>query len=122
MLFFLSLITRLLARLLDRSGTDGSKDVEILVLRHQLNVLRRQVGRPKFRPMDRALLAGVARALPKRRWPPFMVTPSTVLRWHRELVRRKWTYRAKRTGRPPLDPAIRDLILRLARDNHPGGA
>jgi putative transposase len=67
MLFLLSLITRLLARLLDRSGTDGSKDVEILVLRHQLNVLRRQVGRPKFRPMDRALLAGVARALPKRR-------------------------------------------------------
>lgn len=67
--------------------------------------------------MDRLLLAAVARVLPKERWASFMVKPQTLLRWHRELVRRKWTYRAKRTGRPPIDPELQELICRMARDN-----
>jgi putative transposase len=121
MLFLLSLIARAAARLLAHSRDEGSKDIEILVLRHQLKVLRRQVGPPKLRPVDRALLA-VARAPPRDRWASFCVTPQTVLRWHRELVRRKWTYSSKRTGRPPCDPNIRELICRWQGRTHGGGA
>src|SRR2546427_12676749 len=117
MLFLLSLIARALACLLAGSGEDGSKDIEILVLRHQLKVLRRQVGRPKLRPVDRILLAAMAKVLPRKRWASFMVTPQTLLRWHRELVRRKWTYRSKRIGRPPMDSEICELICRMAREN-----
>jgi hypothetical protein len=69
-----------------------AKDVEIVVLRHQLVVLRRQVARSRYRPADRILLATLARLLPRERWPLFLVTPATLLRWHRELVRRRWTY------------------------------
>ncbi len=96
---------------------DREKDLEILVLRHQLKVLKRKAGRPRLRPMDRLLLAAVPRVLPKERWASFMVKPQTLLRWHRELVRRKWTYRAKRTGRPAIDPELGELICRMARDN-----
>ena len=117
MLFLLSLIARAVARLVASSGDDGSKDIEILVLRHQLKVLRRQIGRPRLRPVDRALLAVAARALPRDRWASLMVAPQTLLRWHRELVKRKWTYPAKRTGRPPMDPEICELICRMAREN-----
>lgn len=67
--------------------------------------------------MDRALLAVTARALPRDRWASFCVTPQTLLRWHRELVKRKWTYSSKRTGRPPLVPNIRELMCRMAREN-----
>jgi len=89
-----------------------------LVLRHQLKVLRRKAGQPKLRPSDRALLAAVARVLHRDRWTSFLVTPQTLLRWHRELIRRKWTYgRGKGPGRPPIDPGIEELILRLAREN-----
>src|SRR3989304_8771528 len=117
MLFVLSLVARALARIVASSADDGSKDIEILVLRHQLKVLRRQIGRPRLRPVDRALLAIAARALPRDRWASFMVTPQTLLRWHRELVKRKWTYRSTRTGRPPMDPETCELICRMARDN-----
>ncbi|GAC1668668.1 MAG: hypothetical protein NVS9B8_11140 [Candidatus Limnocylindrales bacterium] len=97
---------------------DGSKDLEILVLRHQLRVLQRIAGRPQLRPIDRVLLAAASRAIPRDRWLTFLVTPATLLRWHRELVRRKWTYRRTgRPGRPPIEPAVRALILRLAREN-----
>jgi len=97
---------------------DLSKDVEILVLRHQLKVLRRQAGRPQLRRIDRAFLAAASRALQRPAWASFVVSPQTLLRWHRELVRRKWTYRRKGAGgRPPLDPDTRDLILQLAREN-----
>jgi hypothetical protein len=113
MLFLLSLIARSAARLLARSRDEGSKDIEILVLRHQLKVLRRQVGPPRLRPVDRAILAVAARALPRDRWASFCI-PQTLLRWHRELERRKWTYSSKRTGRPPMDPDIRELICRMA--------
>ena len=74
------------------------------ILRHQLQVLRRQVKRPAFHPADRALLALLSSALPRRRWSIFLVTPDTILRWHRRLVTRKWTQPYCRGGRPPLAP------------------
>jgi transposase InsO family protein len=98
-----------------RSGS-AAKDVEIAILRHQLQVLRRQVGRPSFRPLDRVFLAATARVVPRDRWTSFMITPQTLLRWHRELVRRKCTYRT-RIGRPPIDPELRETVMRLAREN-----
>jgi hypothetical protein len=90
MLFVLWLTIRLLTRLLVfLNDDDGTKDLEILVLRHQLRVLRRKIGRPEFTARDRALLAAASRALPRQRWTSFLVTPQTLLRWHRTLVRRK---------------------------------
>jgi putative transposase len=88
-----------------------------MVLRQQLQVLRRRVGRPRFRPLDRAVLAALSRALPRERWSAFLVTPQTVLRWHRELVRRKWIYPRRPPGRPKIDPEVRALIVRMAREN-----
>ncbi len=98
MLFLLWLVIRLLARLVVLPGAgEATKDLEILVLRHQLRVLQRTTGRPKFTPLDRVLLAAACRVLPRQRWTAaFLVTPQTLLRWHRELVRRKWTYRKER--------------------------
>ena len=115
----LSILYLLLRRLLrlTAGSENAAKDVEIAVLRHQLRVLRRQVGRPRFRPADRAFLATAARGLPRDRWRSFLITPHTLLRWHRELVRRKWTYRRARVGRPPIDPGLREIVVRLAREN-----
>ncbi len=118
----LSLVARAFVRILtsarEPGRDDGAKDLEILVLRHQLRVLRRTAGRPQLRPIDRLLLAAASQAMPRDRWAAFLVTPATLLRWHRELVRRKWTYRRTgRPGRPPLDAGLRVLILRLAREN-----
>jgi putative transposase len=95
---------------------DAAKDLEILVLRHQLAVLRRQVPRPRLEPTDRALLAAISRALPRARWSCFLVKPET-LRWHRRLVAGAWTYPHRRRGRPSLDPEIQQLIVRLATEN-----
>ena len=116
------LVARTLVRLLVIGGQqgqdDGSKDLEILVLRHQLRVLQRRSGPPRLRAIDRVLLAAASRVIPRGRWVAFLVTPATLLRWHRELVRRKWTYRRSgRPGWPPIDPDVRQLILRLAREN-----
>ena len=94
-----------------------AKDAEILVLRQQLAVLRRQVGRPRFTWSDRAIVAGLARLVPRERWAAFLVAPETILRWHRALVRRYWTYPHRHPGRPPLSDETVGLILRLAHEN-----
>ena len=92
---------------------EHAKDLEIVVLRHQLQVLRRQAGRPRIRWSDRLFLAAASRHLPRETWRTFLVTPQTVLRWHRELVRRKWSRGAgRRPGRPSLAEATRALTLR----------
>ncbi len=96
---------------------DAAKDLEILVLRHQLVVLRRQTPRPKLEPADRALLAAISRALPRSRWSCFFVKPETLLRWHRRLVAGAWTHPHRQTGRPPLDEEVKQLIIRLAKEN-----
>jgi putative transposase len=92
------------------------KEIEILVLRHQLQLLERQVARPQLGTADRALLAAFSRALPRRAWASFVVTPATLLRWHRELVARRWTYPHRRPGRPATAVAVRELVVRLARE------
>jgi transposase InsO family protein len=99
-----------------RRGLDV-KDIELLVLRHELEVLRRQVVRPKLRPTDRALLAAAACHLPHPLRGARLVTPRTLLRWHRALVRREWRQPPIRRGRPPLRAEVRALVLRLAREN-----
>jgi hypothetical protein len=97
---------------------DTSKDVEILILRHEVSVLRRQVARPRPRPADRAVLAALSAALPRLRWPVFFVQPTTLLRWHRELVARKWTSpTATPPGRPPTARVVRELVHRFATQN-----
>lgn len=107
-----------LLRLAVSSGRSSRvKDIELILLRHQLEVLRRQVGRPKLRPSDRALLAATSRLLPSRRRHGLIVTPQTLLRWHRQLVRRRWSYPHAKAGRPPVDREKRELVLRLAREN-----
>src|SRR5437879_6491363 len=104
-------------RLVRLGPTSDDKDVEIAVLRHQLAVLHRQVARPRYAPTDRLVLATLARLLPRERWSAFLVTPATLLRWHRELVRRRWTYACEPRVQRGLDPALVELILRLAREN-----
>jgi putative transposase len=94
-----------------------AKDAEILVLRHQLAVLRRQAARPRFTWSDRALASALARLVPRERWASFLVTPGTILRWHRALVRRRWTYSHRNHGRPALAEETVELIVRLAQEN-----
>ncbi|MEZ0074122.1 integrase core domain-containing protein [Planotetraspora sp. GP83] len=101
--------------LLARSQT--SKDVEILVLRHQLAVLRRQVATPRPSWADRAILSALARLLPRSRRQHLFVTPRTLLHWHADLVTQRWTYPKRGPGRPPTRPTIQTLILRLAAEN-----
>ena len=97
--------------------SEFAKDVELLVIRHQLSVLRRQQPRPSLRAADRAFLAALARLLPSARREGMIVTPQTLLRWHRELVRRRWTQPRRLAGRPPFERRVRELVLRLAREN-----
>jgi len=91
--------------------------IEIVILRHEVAVLRRQVDRPALRPADRALFAGLSRLLTRARQRGFFVHPATLLRWHRDLIRRRWTYPHRRSGRPTVAAGTADLVVRLAREN-----
>jgi putative transposase len=110
------MILRQVLSLIGPGPSSDAKDVKIAVVRHRLMVLRRQVARPRYTPTDRTILAALAKLLPHDRWPIFLVTPSTLLRWHRELIRRRWTYPTNGRHRG-LDPEVADLVLRLAREN-----
>jgi putative transposase len=111
------IVLRRVLGLLGVGPAPDAKDVEIAVLRHQLAVLRRQVRCPRYDPTDRLVLAVLARLLPRDRWAAFLVTPATLLRWHRELVRCRWTYPRRLERRRGLDPSIVELVVRLAREN-----
>ena len=116
-----SLIYWVLRRLLElvalRLRSEHSKELEILVLRHQLHVLQRQAARPRLRTADRVLLAALSRSLPRAVWSSFLVSPATLLRWHRQLIGRRWTYPRREVGRPSTSRGITELVLRLAREN-----
>jgi putative transposase len=109
----------LLGCLMMRARRQASKDGELLVLRHENAVLRRQISRVRYQPGDRLWLAALSRLIPRRRWGEvFTVTPATLLAWHRRLVTRKWDCTSRRRpGRPPAPAAIRKLVIRLAAGN-----
>lgn len=115
----LYMVLRVIFRLVP-SGDERDRGVEILLLRHQVKVLRRKAGRPKFRRLDRLLLAAAARILPEDRWSSFIVTPQTLLRWHRELVRRKWTYRRTPRAGHPLIPGSEISSCAWPKRTHAG--
>ncbi len=100
-----------------------AKDAEVLALRHENAVLRRQIARVRYEPADRIWLAVLSRLVPRERWRQvFAVTPATLLAWHRRLVSWKWTFTERRhPGRPPTAPTVKQLILRLARENSTWG-
>jgi putative transposase len=111
-------LCRLLQLVVLLCKSERSKELEILLLRHELAILRRQPRRASVRPVDRAILAALAGALPRRAWSSLSVRPATVLRWHRQLVRRRWTYPHRRPpGRPRLDRRVQALVVQLAREN-----
>jgi putative transposase len=114
-LFYL-VFCQLLGWLLLLARRSATKNAELLVLRHELPVLRRQTARPRMDWADRAVLAGLSRLLPRSLWQGRLVQPATLLRRHRDLVRRRWSYPHQR-GRPTLAVEIRELVLRLAREN-----
>jgi putative transposase len=99
-----------------RGRSNDCKELEIVVLRHELTILRRRTRRPLMTWTDRLFLAAASRLLPRARWCFFIVTPATLLAWHRRLVAKQWTY-ARPPGRPPISHEIQDLVLRLAREN-----
>jgi hypothetical protein len=97
--------------------SSGSKELEIVVLRHELSILRRQTKRPQLREADRVLLAALSRVVPRGSWSVFVVSPRTLLRWHQRLVARRRTYPSTRIGRPPVGDEIEQLVARFAREN-----
>ena len=107
----------LLGLLLLLGRTSTTKDVELLVLRHEVAVLRRTNPKPRLEWADRAVFAALVRHLPQALRCHRLVTPNTILRWHRSLVCRRWTYPHRRPGRPPIDAAIAALVVRMAAEN-----
>jgi hypothetical protein len=122
-MLLLSILYRLVCSLLGLTAVlvrrDLSKDAELLVLCHENTVLRRQIARVRYAPADRAWLAALSRLLPRHRWAEvFLVTPATILAWHRWLVTRKWDYTTRRRpGRPPTAAVIKKLVIRMATEN-----
>src|ERR1019366_947270 len=117
-------LCRILGLLRSSRRTETDKDIEIMVLRHQVRILERQLNaRVAYRPVDRAILAALSRLLARWRWRSFLVTPETLLCWHRELSRRKWRrWRSTRgPGRPPMSDELVELIVRLIRENRRWG-
>ncbi|MDX3107533.1 hypothetical protein [Nonomuraea angiospora] len=114
-LLYLTLI-RVFGWLVLLGRSQASKDVEIMVLRHEVAVLKRQVVRPKPDWADRAFLAALARYLPTVLRAHRLVTPGTLLAWHRRLIKRSWTY-PHRAGHPAMSKEVRELVLRLVREN-----
>ena len=94
---------RLFALIVLLARSDRSKELELLLLRHELSVLRRQARRPQLAESDRLVLAALSRVMPRRPWQAFLVTPETLLRWHRRIVARRWTYPHRPPGRPAVD-------------------
>ena len=111
------MLVRALGWLALLARSDAAKDVEILVLCHEVAVLRRTNPRPTFTWLDRAVLSALGRLLPAPLRQLRLVSPRTLLRWHAQLVARHWTYPRRRPGRPPIPPPIRALVLRMAREN-----
>jgi transposase InsO family protein len=111
------MFSKLLSWIVLRSRSDTSKEIELLVLRHQLAVLRRQTRRPRLSWADRALIAALTRLLPTPQRLGLLITPATIMRWHRQLVARRWTTRPARPGRPAIPAGLRALVLRLAAEN-----
>jgi putative transposase len=101
--------------------SENAKEIEIFVLRHQLAVLRRHTPRPRITRIDRAVITALGRLLPARHRHGFLITPATILRWHRQLVSRHWTTRPVRAGRPAKPAGVRTLIVRLATENSTWG-
>jgi putative transposase len=101
--------------------SDTANEIEILVLRHQLAVLQRRTPQPRINWSDRAVIAAIGRLLPARRRHGFRITPATILRWHRQLVRRRWTTPHTRAGRPAIPAGVRGAIVRLASENPSSG-
>ncbi len=101
--------------------SSDAKEVEILVLRHELEILRRQQPRLRLEPIDRAWLSLLSRLLPRRRWSAFLVKPATLLGWHRRMIRHHWTYPNTAVGRPPVADEVQALIVRLAVENQRWG-
>ncbi|MFD0548933.1 helix-turn-helix domain-containing protein [Streptomyces rectiviolaceus] len=108
---------KILGRIALLARSETSKNTEILVLRHQLAVLRRHVLRPQPSWADQAVVAALVRLLPKALRGHLFITPGTLLRWHSDLVKRRWTYKRRGPGRPPTPPTVRELVLRIAAEN-----
>jgi hypothetical protein len=112
--------SKLLSWTVLRTRSDTNKEIEILVLRHQLAVLQRRSPRPRINWPDRAFIAALTRLLPTRRRLGLLVTPATILRWHQRLVSRRWTTQPTRSGRPAIPAGLRALAVRLATETRPG--
>ena len=111
------MLVRVLGWLALLARSDAAKDVEILILRHEVAVLRRTNARPALTWLDRAVLSALSKLLPAPLCQRRPVSPRTLLRWHAQLVTRHWTYPRRRPGRPLTAPPIRALVLRMAREN-----